>query len=273
MPISTPHSSEQTVRAMFRYILLVTALGFGICSLVLSPIYHVAESNVLYREEWWCYVLYYLTQEGLIDLGVFALAYPATIYAVWVGGLRRARSVLILYASLTVAKSAANFIVTSITFGSVPSFSVFFEEDLPIIGSSLLLELAQYGLVVLFITLTRRAYCRRESRLTSDALLRQGAGSSVNEAPVFPITRLVSFRNPVQCAAFLSSVLLLLGRVAMHLIYQMTLIVYNGSWDGPTVLAFDLLSDAVLSVCIYFVMILLLGQFDRRRALRENADQ
>ncbi len=273
MFVSTPDSSARAIRAMFRYTLLVVALGFGICSLVLSPVYQIAESNVLYREEWWCYVLYYLTQEGLIDLAVFTLAYPATIYAIWVGGLKGARSVPILYASLTVAKFAANFMVTCITFGSVPSFSVFLEEDLPIIGSSLLLELAQFGLVVLFITLTRRAYRRREMHLTAEALLRQGADGPVNNTPVFPITRLVSFRNPVQCAALLSSVLLLVGRVLMHLIYQMTLIVYNGSWDGPTVLALDLLSDAVLSVCIYFVMILLLGQFDRRRALRETTDQ
>lgn len=252
------------------FTLLITALGFGVCSLVLSPIYQIAESNVLYRESWWCYILYYLTQESLIDLAVFALAYPATIYAIWIGGLKGARSVPIVYTAMTVAKFAANFIVTCITYGSVPSPSVFFEEDFPIIASSLLLELAQYGLVVLFITLTRRAYFHRQVTNYADALLGK---TRTEEAHVFPLTRLVSLRNPVQCAAFLSALVLLIGRVLMHLIYQMTLIVYNGSWDGPAVLAFDILSDAVISVCVYFAMLLVMGRCDRRRIERENADK
>ena len=267
MSVSTLDSSARTVRAMLRYTLLVTALGFGLSALVLSPIYHVAEANVLYRETWWCYLLYYLTQEGVLDLAVFALAYPATIYAVWVGGLRGARSVSILYVAMTAAKFAANFVATCITYGSVPSFSVFVEEDLPLIGSSFLLEVAQYALVVLIITLTRRAYLRREARFTVDALLGKTRAENV---PVFPLTRLVSFRNPVQCAACLSALVLLVGRALMHVVYQLTLIVYNGTWDGPAVLAFDLLSDVVIAVCIYFVMLLVMGRCDRRRDLRDS---
>ena len=133
----------------------------------------------------------------------------------------------------------------------------------------MVLELAQYGFVVLFITLTRRAYCRRQERLTVEDLLGK---NRAEDAPVFPVTRLLSFRNPVQCAAFLSALVLLIGRVAMHLIYQMTLIVFNGWWDGPTVLAFDILSDIVISICIYFVMLLVMGRCDRRRDERENTD-
>ena len=57
---------------------------------MLAPIYIKYASDIMYAEAWWVYLLYYLTEEGLMDLVVFAVCYPATIYAVWLVGLKQA---------------------------------------------------------------------------------------------------------------------------------------------------------------------------------------
>ena len=67
----------------------------------------------------------------------------------------------------------------------------------------------------------------------------------------------------MQRGALLSAIMVVLGRVVMHLVYQITLFVNFGSSDGWVVMLIDLASDLVVGVIFYLVAVLLMMRFYR----------
>ena len=135
----TPQSSA-TVRRMCRLTVLVASIGFAIGSFILSPLYITFASDVVYADAWWLFILYYLTEEGLLDLAVFAICYPAAIYAVWQVGLNRAIRVPVAFALLTLGRFLVNFFMTTVMDSARPTLDDFLTFDLPYIGALYLLE-------------------------------------------------------------------------------------------------------------------------------------
>lgn len=256
MDIATP-DARLSVRRMCRLTVLVSALCFAFSSLVLAPIYVKYASDILYAETWWVFLLYYLTEEGLLDLAVFAVCYPATIYALWRAGFKGAARVPVAFSLITLAKFAVNFFMTSIVDGALPSASEFLSFDLPYIGAMYLLEIAQYAVVILLTLWIRRRYLRRAAEaqlLTGEAV----------PAACFTFTRLLSCKNPVQHSALLMAVFMLAVRVVMHQIYQFTLYATSGYTDGLLIMALDLIGDIFVGVILYFAALLLLSRFYRK---------
>ncbi len=254
---------QAVVRRMLRFTLLVAAIGFGLRAIVLSPIYIRFASDVAYADDWWVILLYYLTDGGLCDLTVFALCYPATLYAIWVAGFKRAVSVPVLYAILTVVKFILNFIMSCITDSALPQFSDFVSGDLPIILAMVLLELLQYALMILIMIIWRSRY---ENRVALAAAATELGRDMPPPLPAFPLRRLVDMKNPVQGTAFLTALILFIGRLAMHQIYQYALYITSGYTDGIVVMLVDLLLDIFISVLFYFSFLLLLPRFHEKNA-------
>ncbi|MBQ3507901.1 MAG: hypothetical protein IJA91_05050 [Clostridia bacterium] len=252
-----------TVHRMCRLTVLVSAVCFAITSLVLAPIYIKFASNILYSETWWVYLLYYLTEEGMVDLVVFAVCYPAAIYAVWQAGLKGAIRVPVSFACITLVKFIANFFMTSIVDGALPNASDFFSFDLPYIGTLFFLEMLQYALVILMTWLIKRRYTRKSELAEAEAMLPMSQNSS-RVSELFAFSRLLSMKNPIQLSAFLMGVLIFVFRFSMHQIYQYTLYITSGYTDGLVIMALDLLSDIFVAVIFYFVALLLLTRFHRK---------
>ncbi len=238
-----------SVRRMLRWTVIVAALGFALKSLVLSPIYFPLIGDIAYTGTWWFNVLYYLIDGGLIDLTVFAICYPATIYAIWCAGLKATWRIPFAFSMLTLVKFVINFCMTCIVEGALPSSDAFFMVDLPYMISSILPELFQYALVILCACLVTARYRRRMGQEPGD---------------VFPFRRLVSLKNPVQCAAFLMFVILLIGRLINSQNFQYLLYITSGHTDGLYIMLLNLISDVFISVIVYFVALLLLSHFHRK---------
>ena len=254
-----------TVRRMCRLTILVSAICFALSSFVLAPIYIQFASDIVYAEAWWVYLLYYLTEEGLIDLVVFAVCYPAAIYAVWQAGLKQAIRVPVAFSLITLAKYLVNFFMTSIVDGALPNMSDFLGFDLPYIGALYILEILQYALVIFLTLMVKRRYARKQAILEAEALL-PDAEPAAPAAPLFSFNRLLSVKNPIQLSALLMAALLFAVRIIMHQVYQYTLYVTSGYTDGLFIMALDLISDIFIAVILYFAALLLLSRFHRKDA-------
>ena len=250
--------SSGAVRRMLRLIVLVAAIGFGLDSFVLSPLYIRFVADISYQASWWVTALYYLTDGGLIDLTVFAVCYPATIYAVWYAGVKRAARIPVAYSLITLAKFLVNFFMTCITDRAMPDVEEFFTIDLPMIAAVFFLELLQYILVLAVSTAARAVYEHKCSLAQPDANLED------IRSRVFLFTRLVTFKNPVQLVAFVSAALLFVGRVIMHQVYQYALYKNSGYTDGLVVMILDFLGDLAIALIFYFVSLLLLMRFEKK---------
>ena len=254
----TPEKSL-SVRRMRRLTVLVSALCFGLTSFVLAPVYLHFAPDILYADTWWVNLLYYLTEEGLLDLVAFAVCYPAAIYAVWRAGFKGALKVPVAFALMTLGKFVVNYFMTSIVDGALPGISEFLSFDLPYIGVMYLLEMAQYAAVI-FLALRIKA--RHERRLAEAELTGNGGVTAAS----FTFDRLLSLKNPVQRAAFFSAILLFAVRVVMHQIYQYTLYVTSGYTDGVVAMVLELFADLFVGVIVYFAALLLLARFARKDA-------
>ncbi len=251
-------SSARAVRRMLRLTILVAAIGFGLDSLLFSPLYIRFAADVSYQASWWVTALYYLTDGGLIDLTVFAVCYPASIYAVWRAGMKASVRIPVIYSLITLLKFLVNFFMTCITDRALPDAEEFFTMDLPMIAAVFFLELLQYAIVLAVAVLVRASYVHK-SGLSQTEADREDIWSRA-----FPFVRLVAFKNPVQLVAFVNAALLFAGRAIMHQIYQYALYKNSGYTDGLFIMVLDFLSDLVISLIFYFVSLLLLSKFEQK---------
>ena len=259
MTSQTPYQAQvpEAVRRMRRLVLLVSAVFYGLYSLILAPVYTQLSANVVYQDALLTVILSYVV--SAVDVIVFFVVYPATVYAIWRGGFVGSCSVPGTFALATLGKYVLNFFMTCLTDGGFPSFELFVEQDLPIMLPSFLLEMLQYGLIVLFAVGIRHARMRKyqEDMLTAKKPYSE-------RALAFPMTSLFSYRNAVQWMAFWSAVVVLMGRLFMHGIYQLTLLVYNGETDPALVMIIDVVADLLISAVAYFLSVLLTSYFDRK---------
>ena len=257
----TTQTTRRIVRRMCKLTLLVSALCFGVSSFLLTPLYIQLASNIAYAEAWWTYVLYYLTSEGLIDLTVFAVCYPAAMYAVWHAGFKGGIRVPVAFSLVTLGKFVVNFFMTAITDSALPDVQEFLTADLPMIGIMYVLELLQYALPILFTLWLKRRYEAREGIWSTEE---NEVDLFASSAPLYTFTRLVSFKNPVQLAAFLMGVVVFAFRFVMHQIYQYTLYITSGYTDGLFIMVLDFVSDLFVAVILYFIALLLFSRFYRK---------
>lgn len=257
-------NSKLTVRRMLRLTVLAAVIGYALNSFVLAPLYVKFASDVVYANTWWVYILYYLTEESLVDLAVFAVCYPAAIYAVWQAGLKRAIRVPVAFALLTLVRFVANFFMTAITDSALPDMGEFLAFDLPYIGALYLLEMLQYGLIIALTLWVKRRYTRKRELLEAEALMR--GEEPAPEAPLLPFGKLISLKNPLQCSVLWMAILVFAARVVMHQIYQYTLFITSGYTDGFLIMALDLISDVFVGVILYFAGMLLISRFYRKDA-------
>lgn len=249
--------AHSSVARMMNFVCLLSGICYALYALVLAPLYTQLSADITTQDAFYTIILDYLLPT--LDLVVYTGVYAAIIYAVWRGGFAKAWRVPLVFSFITLGKYICNFFMTCVTDGGFPSLSIFVEEDLPIMGESILLEMLQLWGMVCVVSLIRRkrvknhAYAMLSERHPTD-----------ERSLAFPMKNLLSYKNPVQWMTLWSAVIMLVGRLYMHLIYQLALLVFNGQADSAAVVLFDLFSDILIAAAFYFVVILLLAHFDKK---------
>lgn len=256
--------SKLTVRRMTRRTLLVAGIGLVLYSCLLLPLYTNLSANVLYNGTWWLQLIG-LASEA-VDLAVLLVMCPFTAYAIWVGGWKYGYPVPVAYTILMIVKYLANYMATCIMDGALPSAEIV-AEDLPIILPMFGLEFLQYCLITAFCLLHTSLWKRRAARNAETA---SSSGETAGTPAVLPVTRLLDLHNPIPRALFDSALVLLIFRVTNHLIYQMTLIVFNGAPDSGLQIAVDLIGDVIVAVVCYLAGLLIVNRLHESTVRRQN---
>ena len=258
MEFIQPPNARRTVRRLTLLTVLVSAISFGISSLVLIPLYIQLASDIATADSLLTWVLYYLTDEGLIDYFVYAICYPATMYAVWFVGLKRAARIPVAFSLITLGRFVLNYIMSAITDSALPDLEEFLTAELPMIATMLILELLQYALPILFTLLLKKRYLQKQTE--REAL----EGKDYRPEALLPISRLFSFRNPLQLSAFLMGAVIFTFAFVAQQIYQYALYVTSGYTDGWFFMALDFIADLFIAIILYFASLLLFSRFHRK---------
>ncbi len=257
-PLTYENYAKTAIRKVWLLTTVFSAVGVLLWSLVLAPLYIQLVSDYVYQSSWITNILGYLLD--IVDAAVFFITFPALIYGVWRGGLLGSWPIWTTASVAVILKHVLNFIMTCITDGAIPSWDIFWNDDLPLILPNILMELGQYVVIVLLAAL----FIFLKKRQWQINVLVDGDAAGNVRSLAFPFTKIVSFKNPLQATAFVFSILYLLFWVYQHLIYQLSLLVNGLGWDGAAMLVTDLISDLLLASIAYFVMLLMLSYFDRK---------
>ena len=266
-----PFDRTASVKRAFLSATTVMAVCFILYTTVLAPLsvwlYDLTTTNVLYE---YLYPLSYVLEEivlPIVNLTAFFVAYAATAYTLWVGGVRVARNLMVSIALLTIGKFVLNYLVSSIMAGAFSSSEIFWTEDLPIILPMLLLELLQHAVVILLAVWLLRRYDRR-------CQYAEVIPGEDMPAPALPLVKMFSLKNPLQCWIFWSSILLLVARWYMTGLHELVSEVFNGFSAGWVWIALYATTDLILIGAGYLVMTLLIMTFYRKdtdvRRMRPN---
>lgn len=225
---------------------------------VLAPLYVNLASNVLYQGAWWLNLLGILLD--ILELAVLVICYPVTVYALWRGRFRYGKSVVIAFTLFTLAKYVCNYVANCITDGALPSGSVLL-DDVLLLLPGLLAELIPYWIMVALACFHMSRWRKKQESTHAQAVLN---GEVLTPTDPLPLGKLFNFRNPVQRSLFDMALMVLLTRLASHLIYQMTLIAWVGAPDNGLQVAVDLIGDVVVSVVTYLVGLLLVNSLHQK---------
>lgn len=249
-----------SLRRVTRFALIGELIFIALYAFLLNPLYTSLSADILYADSWW------LSLIGLaIDVSEyipFAILYPASIYALWRGGWRRGWPIILMASIMTVFKFLINYAVgLYFEIGALPSFELL-SEDAALILPSLLLELVQYGVVLVLTSIQLWLYRGRQTDIAAEAALRR---ISYEKPPVLPLTRLWERFNPVQRSLFDMAVsVTVLSLFLRRLIYQLVQWENFGSTDGAFQITVDVLGDLIMGLLLYLVGILLVNRFARR---------
>lgn len=195
-------------RTLFRIILFFVYPAYVLHSLVVAPIYTVCASNVGIPEAV-TVAMYYLFV--LIDLLVFFVSFSVIIYGLCHLSLREMKKTLILIALSPLFKYLLKFLISPFVDG-IPTIDTLI-IDLYAYGISGVLEILQY-LIVFALAYKPAVSYRKGVILMKKTYLSADGKSTVSFSPLVPFKKLFNFKNPLQLGAFVSAVVIIVGRVS-----------------------------------------------------------
>ena len=254
------------------WTLLVLAVGFGCYVGVLAPLNIQLTTDTIYSDWMWLGKLCGYALE-IIDIAVFLWVYAATAYIWYRGRWKAAAGLSGIYVGLVFFKYIGNYVIgflnENITWPTWSDLSSGFDigmlfryttwptgnvlvVDLLLIGMEVGLELVQYAAVTLCAVLVFGVY-----------------GTKFNGTrELFPFTNWLNLKNPVLQWSTLAAGVMVMFRWGIYLYF------WIGSYGFPqqpaewVVIVGELLSDVLIGVIVYFVMVLLMQLFDRMNTRR-----
>jgi len=232
---NTEFSLKRTKKILRGCVILTTLVLFGISCFLLSPMYVMLSSNILYRGGFAANLVNILN--NVLYLAVYAVCFSTIIYSVYRCGTRSSLSLVMIYAAAIFLRYVANIIVQAFIDGALPLFA----ELYPTV----------FGFIFDFLT------------VLGVLLIAHLCLSSVNRLPrekkrnLLPFDKLFSLSNPIQRSAFFTGILLATIKVATRVVYD---IGYGAPTSALEILrmAVYYLSDVLICAVIYLFSLLVI---------------
>jgi len=190
-------------KKLFRAILLTVYPAYILHSLLFSPIYTVLYSDIGVNPVI-PILLYFLLV--LIDLFAFFIAFSVIIYGLCRYPAEKIKKVFALVFLAPLFKYLLKMAVSPFIDG-IPTASQL-SRDIFTLATSYLLEVLQFLIVLLLTFSAAKRYRERRATVVK-------AAAEISESThLIPFKRLISFKNPLQYGAFISSFVIIFGRVA-----------------------------------------------------------
>lgn len=198
------------------------------------------------------------TLQWFLNLTVFFICYALTEYCIYRFDRSSYCIIIVTYASFTVLKYVLNVCSAFFVFDTVPIGEELLVQ-LTLVGVNTVAELLQYIAVVTAALLILEKH-KKLSLISEKNAAKIGVAFDKRDK-VFPMNSLLSFKNPLQKATFVSSIIVVFFMVSQRIFYDISIGLSSSLTDMLwMILAY--LSDAVFGAIGYIIGILVLNKCD-----------
>ncbi len=236
-------------------LLLVSLASCVVFAFVLSPLITYANNDG---------TIHYLPDilealQWIVNLLCFFICYSITDFAIYRFSLPQYWIYILIFSLTTVVKYLLNTVSAFFVFGRAPSDKEELKQQIGIIVLNTVVELLQYALVVISSTALLSKF-KKLSSIAEKSASKMGVDYD-RRSKIFPFTKLVTTKNPLQHSALWSALIVTLFMVVNRLIFDIAIgfpvDIVDGLW-----MAAGYLSDVLFGVLGYLIMILVFNRCD-----------
>lgn len=229
-------------------MLITTFAASALISFVLTPLYSVFASDVIYG--------YTIIPEliraaiDLLDIALMSVAFSIITVALFMK--KRPTRFMLIYVASVLFRRLSLILVTFVTNGQVSI------DDVLMSVSDLIFELILLAVIFAFSAYVFRKYCKSTLlKAKASALFGDGEGSD-DVSALYPFKKIYSRSNPLQTCLLRNGIILSAVRIISRIIWDIS---YGAPSDAGEVLlmAAYYLSDVVIVVISYALSCLLIS--------------
>jgi len=258
-----PLSDTKLFSSLFLTVSLIAFSVALIFSVVLAPLITLVNSDgtISYLPD----ILEIVLQ--LLHLIMFFTCYAATCFCLYRFPFKRSVPILAVFSVATVFKYSFNA-VSEIIFAKILGFTVASgaaQRAFISITVQSGLELLQYATIILIAFFVFKKHKYNEALAKKSALK---LNKPYNErASVFPFTKILSLKNPLQRVAFISALTASLFRIVPRIYYDISQLLFFKiplTFEDHMWMLLYYSSDIIFGIFGYFIMIFIFNKFDTK---------
>lgn len=247
-------AEKKSKKRLYRCMILTCAVLYGATSFVLSPLLVITSNNIVYATT--NIPDFIGLASDMVIIGAYALSFSMIIYSVYRFNLRNSVMLAMTYCSAAFLRYTADIIITVIADGQISA------DDILAVMMYFFFDVALTLAVMLFINSSMKKFYRQFSAVErANAILHKEKVRARDR--IFPFSKILSTKNPVQNAALKTGIMLAAVKILTRVIYDL----YYGGPQNVTDaiwMAVYYLSDVLICVIVYLISLLCLSYFDKK---------
>ena len=260
--LPTPINERRITRAFAISLLLLCLLPVVLNITCLTPLYFSLENNTVYRGTAITITLKYISD--LFDLIAFGSVYAMMIFSLVLLRKRVTAIIAIAYCALLLFKIPARLLMNIPLYGTFGTKEEII-ADLISLSFYFILELLQFFLVFIFVSICASSYLR------SVAILTQKNKTSPQVKHILPIKKYVDWYNPLLRSAIYSSIVITVFKFIARIITDIDAGAPS-SFGEVMIIIINYITDAAYGFAAYILAILIFNLLFEKLTKEDNAN-
>ncbi len=246
--------NEKKRKRLFCTLLISSAVFLVLSSIILTPLYIYACSDVVYATTAIPEILEIVID--IVDVMAYAVCFSVIIYSIFKFSLKSSVRLILVYCAYVFLKYLANLVISSIVDG------VFSPSDVIYVLIYLALDIILLALILTIAIAFMRRYYENRSVIEKANNTLEKKTPSVHE-DLFAAKKFFSPKNPLQCAALVTGIILSAAKILSRIRYDIYIGAPTSLADTMWMIAYYA-SDILIAIIVYAISLYMFAHFEAK---------
>lgn len=253
---TNPNFKSENIRKRLLITLLISSAAFLVLSsLILTPLYIQACSDVLYATTVIPELLEIVID--IVDVAAYSVCFATVIYSIFKFSFKRSVGLILLYCAYVFLKYLSNLVISSVVEGR------FSPSDVIYVLIYFALDIFIFSVILLIsFTFVRKYYEKREVIEKANKTLGQRTATVYEE--LFAAKKFFSPKNPLHCSALLTGIILSAAKILSRIRYDIYIGAPTSLADAMWMVAYYV-SDILIAVIVYVISTYMFVRFEENK--------